>query len=995
MPAFRLRLLGTPVAEAGGKHVEFRPERSYQLLAYLAARQDWVRRDELAHLFWPDQDNASARRNLRFVLHSAKGLPAATGLASDRERVRFAPLTDLTLFETACAESRFGDAIELYRGPFLSGLDAPDGEPFSDWLRSARDRLAANFRNAAFEHSRRDVVDDHARAVLARRLLEHDPYDEAALRQLLGVLAASGRADEARRAYREFSERLLDEMGLEPSAETRAIARRVDEVAPAAETDAPPPPLATSSFVGRKEELDQVRALLAQPECRLLTMIGPGGIGKSRLAAEFIKERGAAAFVALESLRVPSQIPSQVAKALGLALKGDAEAQVVAELRDTAFTLVLDNFEHLIDGAQLVSRWLDQCPRLQLIVTSRERLEIAGEWIFRLEGLSVPGKNEPAGESSAVSLFVERARRNKPDFDVERERGHIRDVVSLVDGMPLAIELAAAWTRLLPCADLAKDLRTGIDLLVAENDTPSRARRAEHQSIRACFDHSWSLLMPRERDLLGRLSVFHGGFSLEALRQIAHAALPALASLIDKSLVRTAEPGRFALHPLLRRFAGDKLRAQGPADTDVKKRHASFFLGMVGSYTAAGPEGSAPALAEIDADFENCVAAWHWALEASRFDLLESAAEPWAAYLDLRCRLREALDFFSNAGDALGAQTSSPRAHAHVERARAYFLMRLGRLPEAQERAHAALRDFRSARDRRGILLCVNLLGMTYWQRGEYARARTHFQEGLKDARADGDVRGEWRFAMNLALAHQTDGQYEPAHELFEQALANARRRDNRSDLAMTLNNLGNLCVTLDDGVSARKHLLEAFALGEECGNRIGQPYTLINLAIIDIGAGEHQRARWYVEQALDRIREGADRQVEPMCLYTLARIECARGEYALARKNLGRAARIALETQNVPNMIEVAIWTAEVDASDRSPERAAEKLAVVLGHPRSGLSERKTAQARWVQVASQLSAEAQDRVREAAGGVTLEAVIAQIAVASEPRSESVHERTR
>ena len=644
---------------------------------------------------------------------------------------------------------------------------------------------------------------------------------------------------------------------------------------------------------------------------------------------------------------------------------------------------MLDNFEHLIDGAALLGRWLSLCPGLQLIVTSRERLETANEWVFRLEGLSgLPMKARsavPATESEAVRLFIERARPLNPDFKPEREQAGIHEIVRLVDGMPLAIELAAAWTRLLPCADIARDLEANLDLLAS----PGRMLRAEHHSIRVSFEYSWSLLVPRERELLARLSVFRGGFTHEASRQVAEAALPALASLADKSLVRAGPERAFLAAPVVaeirERKAGRVARgASGcsrppraillPDDRPVRRGRVRRSTGSAGRHRYR---------------FRELCGGLAVGIEAPRFDLVDRATLPWIFFFERGGRMREGLELFSAAAESEGRGAAPPRTRANIEWGRAMLLMRAGSLPEAQERAREALRSYRGVRDAAGILRCVNLLGMTHWQRGEFDHARTYFREGLKRSQAEADARGEWRFAANLALANQSAGDYAEARALFELAMANARKRADRSDLSLTLNNLGNLCITQGDGASARTYLLESLALAEETGNRLGIPFTLINLAILDIDDRQYARARDFVTRATALVQKGADRQVEPMCLYTLARIEAECGDFVRARDCLGQAARIAVSTQNSPNMVEVAIWAAHVDMADHAPERAAEILSVVLEHPLAGTSERKLARDKFDVAMSLLPASAIDHARRAVEGLTLEDIMARVIAAA------------
>jgi len=975
------RLLGSPTIRLVSADVSLRPERRFQLLAYLGTRCSWIGRDELAHLFWPDRDNATARRNLRWLLHSLQESGPFGGLEIERERVRLNLQTDLGAFERALTDRDWTEAIALYRGQFLEGMDGAEVGPFSQWLQSVRTRTADGFRNAVLKWIGEQPEDHGQHEVLAQRLLLQDPFDERALAIALQALIATGQLDVAQRRYREFAQRLLDEMGLEPGPELRALAHRWSVAASAHPARRRDPEVAPfhDSFVGRMAELAKLMALLEDAGSRLITILGPGGVGKSRLVAELAARRGALAPVALESLSLPAQIAPAVATAIGVPVETtEAEVAVAARLRESGGLLVLDNFEHLIDGAKVLAQWLQACPRLQIVVTSRERLEIAEEREFFLEGLAIPPRGMPIAQAAAcdaVRLFVDRASRSKAGFDFARERAGVERIVALVDGLPLALELAAAWTRLLPCDAIAADLQSGIDLLVDD----AGERRNEHRSLRACLEHSWGLLLPRERDVLAKLAVFRGDFALPAARAIADAALPALASLVDKSLLRTNGEGRFSLHPLVLRFAEERLRASDSALSETRGRHAALYLELLARSEREIVTGQ-QTVAGIELEIGNCFAAWWWAVDAKRFDLLGPAAEAFGFFFERRGRMREGLDLYERTGEAPGFALAPLQLHAPVRRRRAVFLMRRGQRAEAERHAYEALRCYRSLRDGAGIRDCLNLLGMLAWQEGRYVRARRYFEEGAK--RAPPDSREAWRFVCNLALATQSCGDYVEARALFEKAAAIARRRADLSDLAPTLNNLGNLCIALAQPEDARRYLLEALALSQQTGARLGQPYTLVNLAIIDIDLGQFARAREYLDQAFALVKEGADRQVEPMCLYTLARIESVAGRFTSARELLADAAQIAVATENVPNMIEVALWAADNYGREGNQALAVTMLAGLIDHPAASRNERATARKLFDDYSGQIDGSALTDARARAADESLSMSMSRVIAA-------------
>jgi predicted ATPase/DNA-binding SARP family transcriptional activator len=973
-------LLGAPFVVCGGETREFLPERRFQLLAYLAYRGEWLTRDALAFIFWPDLDNTRARRNLRWLLHSVREFSEFATIEAERERIRLRLPTDVQRFETAIRERAWLQAVTLYRGDLCVGLDVHGSEPYVKWLTLERGRLAELLRGALTELVESGAAEDVL--ALSQRLLEQDPLDEYALRARLGALRELGRADEARRVYRAFSVRLMDELGLEPAAETRTLVSRLETL-----TDVPTPPSeAESSFIGRRGELAQIDALLAQPECRLLTLIGPGGVGKSRLARQVMVASVARPghFVSLESLSLPEQLPSQIARVLGLLLKAseDAAMRVQVYFQKQRCLLVLDNFEHLIDAADALSRWLASCPLLQIIVTSRERLDLPQEWLFPVEGLARPRAADADREQyDAVQLFVERARAVKHSFDAHAQLSAICDIVDRVEGLPLAIELAAAWVRLLPCADIARDLASSLELLERQDTADSR-----HRSVRASFDHSWALLTGRERTLFATLSVFRGGFGREALRHVSQASLPAVAQLIDKSLVRVEGTSRFGLHPLLQQVGRERLGASPADEAEVGMRHAEFFAHWLERFADFRQIDQKVALAEMDVDIDNCLGAWDWALEHRRPDLLRSAGLALLNYFEHKGLLREGLACFRRLDERTEAAPEYRGAVGVVERAKGTLLLRLGQYEEAEVCARKSLHHFRLIRDDVGIKSALTLLGLTNWERGRCAQAHPYFVEGLKRARADRDRSGEAAFLHNLSLLSKAAGRYQETEALLLQALDLYRELGDATHRISTLNNLGNLCRALKDPARGRAPLLEALALSEAGGTGLFLPFILVNLALIELELGNLDAAHAYTERALASVRRGADLQIEIGCHATLARVELARGAAGAARAHIRDAALLAREAKHVPLLLEAAVNTASALRLEGLPEAAATILHMVRSHPAAQQPDRDDVDRELGSLDSVLSATALEAARARSSQLVLDDVIAE-AIASAHRS--------
>jgi predicted ATPase len=329
-------------------------------------------------------------------------------------------------------------------------------------------------------------------------------------------------------------------------------------------------PAHPTPFIGRSQELTEITALLENPACRLLTLVGPGGIGKTRLALEgatqlFNRERAAAAFpdkvyfVALQPLTAPEFILSALAEAIGVQFYPGAEPllQLIDFLCPQATLLIFDNFEHLLDGVGIVSDILSGAPNVKILVTSRETLNLQEEWLYLVKGLHFPQSERDAEweRHSAVRLFAQSALRARPDFSLDADKHAVLQICQMVEGMPLALEMTAAWLRRLPSHAIVQELERGLGIL----ESPARNVPARHRSMRAVFEYSWNLLTDSERDVFKKVSVFRGGFSRDAAEKVAEASLSVLSALVDKSLLQVDAAGRYDIHELLRQYGAEQL----------------------------------------------------------------------------------------------------------------------------------------------------------------------------------------------------------------------------------------------------------------------------------------------------------------------------------------------------------------------------------------------------------------------------------------------------
>ena len=426
-------------------------------------------------------------------------------------------------------------------------------------------------------------------------------------------------------------------------------------------------PAPRTSFVGRTDELASIDRMLDEPDCRLLTLVGPGGVGKTRLALEAAARRidryqHGVHFVPLVGVPAPDLLAPAVAETLQFQVDNahsaiPARDQLVDFLRERATLLVLDNFEHLLDARDLLTEVIEQAPQVELLTTSRERLQVQSEWVLDVDGLANGSGNGHAGDSAAVRLFVDRARQVDGAYALtDSDRPHVERVCRLVNGMPLGIELAAAWASTLPCSEIADEIERNLGFLeTSMHDVPER-----HRSLRAAFDQSWRLLSSDERRVFSRLSVFRGTFARDAAAAVAGAGLAELQGLVSKSLVRRAGLGRFELHELLRQYAAEQLAAERMDLADARETHARFYVGMLAARAdALIGEHMMEARDELRVEIDNLRAAAEWAVAQWNQDDARAALSSLDLFF-LAHSWHEGSDTFGQLAELLGPSPGSP-----------------------------------------------------------------------------------------------------------------------------------------------------------------------------------------------------------------------------------------------------------------------------------------------------------------------------------------------
>jgi predicted ATPase len=929
----RLLLFGSPTIEDGGESFALPFERRSQLLAFLALKRSWVGRAELAAMLWPEQENKLAYANLRKTLFRLQSFAWGRGIEVQGGALRLEAETDVWAFESALREGRIADALPLRRGELLAGFDDDGNEAWSSWLGFERDRLRVAWRTAALERLALDI-DPGEGIELSTRLLEADPLDEAALRAQLSWLARNGQAARAREAYRAFADRLADDLGLTPGAELRALHDSLGAAAAAPARAAMTNRAPEDGFVGRTAELRRIAALLAQDNCRLLSLIGPGGVGKTRLAQRAVQElapgyANGATFVPLEDIASGSEFGGRLALELDIRLTGSGQPldQVIEFLRNRQMLLVLDNFEQLVGDASMVERLLRTCARLKIIVTSRVRLAVSLEWLFPIEGLPCPEiEDQDRIESfDAARLFVQAARRVEPALVPSVEASAIVDICHQVDGLPLALELAAAWTRVLSCDAIAAELRQSTELLHATN----AAQPARHASMEVVFDHSWRLLSDVERNALARLSVFRGGFSAEAARAVAGAPLPVLGALADKSLLRK-EQTRIHLHPLVQQLAAAR---QGDDSGTTQAAHAAYFHRLLTQLKTAIGAGERAALQSIEDEFENCKRAWAWSIEQGQTDALTSSAAALHDYCDHRGRFEDGLGLFRQALESPLTQRD-PKAAALLLSIASHFEYRMDHYASAEANAARALAATRENGDRATRKQALNVLATCALRLGRLDDARHFFKQVLEEATPDDDAQSMADTLDHLALLEKSRGQYDEALRLSLQSLGQYRRLADVAGEALCLNNLASLHLARHDYEAAGVHLREALEICERAGIVNTRGYILANLIEVELNKGDLAAAEAHARRALEVATRTGNRSVAAWVKLQSSRLAVRRGKLDDARSALADGLGLAT-TLGTPSLkFDALVCFAEILEAQGEAACARRVMAFGADHP-------------------------------------------------------------
>ena len=1017
--AVQIRLFGAFAVRVGGEVVPegaWRLRKAKSLVKLLAlAPERRVHREQATELLWPERAREAAANNFHQALYVARrALEAAGAEASAVLPLRDDMLVlypggrvevDVDAFEAAVARARESGELSDYRAAlaFHSGELLPE-DRYEVWAVGRREAVSEAHLGLLLDLSSRLDQGGEAEAAIAalEQVVVIDPLHEGAQRALMRLFAAAGRRQQALAQYQRLREALRRDLEAEPDPQTARLYRALlrgdvnfdpadqeprREAAHALRADRAGParhnlPIALTSFIGRDRELREVARLLDRS--RLLTLIGAGGSGKTRLALEAATARLGACddgvwLVELAGLGDPALVAAEIACALGLTLPFQRPALegLGAQLSQSRRLLILDNCEHLVAAcAVLAEHLLGACSGLSILATSREPLRVPGEVTWRVPSLTLPAPGrsvKPAELASyeSVRLFCERAGDVASGFVLgDANAGAVAEICLRLDGMPLALELAAARVGALSPAQIAERLGDCLAVLTAG----SRSALDRQQTLRATLSWSHALLTSNERTLFRRLGVFAGTFALEAAEEVAagesvdeRQVADLLGRLVDKSLVvaeQDADGYRYRLLEPMRQYARELLLEANEATT-VEARHHAFYLELA---RAADPEGAAagPVLeaGRLEVDHDNLRAALGWALELEPQQALRLAVHMGPMWM-AGSHFQEGSRWLAA---ALAAAPAPTELRAEALRAACGLEVRLGRTGGVSELGSERVEIFRALGDRCAVAHALDEVGVYEYMAGRYDNAERLYAESralaeeLDDRKVAAAVlhsvgvlalcRGDFAGAREALLDSLAGLREVPAEDserffrvhtvglfvagegpggaprmYFEETVLFFRRVDARRAIGYVLAALGDVARAQGLRQPARERLTESLAHFREAGDAMGTAFSLNRLGNLAGALGEHELGREWLEEGLALRRELGDRRGVGMTLSNLGILAAHAGELERSRSLLGDALALFEETDDAPGQAGMRLNLGNIAADAGEPARARELL--------------------------------------------------------------------
>ena len=765
-------------------------------------------------------------------------------------------------------------------------------------------------------------------------------------------------------------------------------------------------PLSSKPLVGREFELAEITRLIMQPQCRLLTLIGQGGIGKTHLVmvlADQIRREShqhEVAFVNLAPVTGREQTVTAIATALGIVLysASDRADQLIAYLRSRDQLLILDNFEHLSVEAgciDLISSIMHGTEKVKLLMTSREPLQIQAEWVFEVQGLPVPESSDPNEliSNSAEALFIQRAKQAEVSFQPTNEDLlAIAQICKLVEGLPLGIELAATWVRTLSCQGIAEEIQRSIHFLeTVTHDLPER-----HRSIHATIEYSWKRLSNEEQKVLQELSIFRGGFRREAADRVAGARLPILSALISKSLIRRAVAGRYDMHGLIQQYASERLQEEDSENIQIWQRYSQYYASLLAQRGQAlkGIERTA-VVAELIEELPNLRQAWQWISKHQQAQEINQAADTLFWLYESRSNCREGVPLFDEAVQymqiAKGHMDESNLLDHRVALGQAlcykgYFLYRQGQHPQGREAISSSLQILETLPDQEDDerLMAISnakaFLGTVTAVMGDFEEGERLLREALVIKQRLNDLWGAAFCLRQIGLfAFHYQGDYNQAFQTLHQSFVISKQMQNAWSIAASLSQMGLISSVHGNYAQAELYLTEALDLSRTLEDRASIAFALDCLGPVKMTQSLNEEGLKLLKESIALWREIGEQGSLAQTLIHYGTALLKLGRQAEALKQFLEALQIASEIQTMPVLLEALLGYAEVQAVEGNIEKAFEVVTAVKMNPSNSFEARSRADLLQTMLAEKLPARVSQDIQARSSSVKLADIVQTI----------------
>ncbi|MBI9050147.1 MAG: tetratricopeptide repeat protein [Anaerolineaceae bacterium] len=920
--ALEISLLGNFEIKQNGESIfGFSTDKVRALLSFLAVEHARPHhRQQLSTLLWPDQPDNRSRHNLRQALSNLKqSLPGDNYFDITPQTIQLTlnqhieiDVVQFSALAQTCSQhhhenlnhclpciNRQQNMLELYDGEFLDHFPVISSEPFEEWLLITREsfhQLAMQALNILMNfHERRGEIDQAL--IYSKQLTQYAPWNEEGYRKTICFLASKGKRTDALVEYKRCKNALEKEFSIPPTEETENLITNIKENT-FLEIKIPPRPVhPNTSFVGRESELHDIAELLTKPECRMLTLIGAGGSGKTRLALEIAEQHvgifsDGIHFTPLIHAANCTEIIQNISQILNLPPEPEPLLQIKETLKDKHLLLILDNFEHLVNECNFISEILLAAPQIKILITSRERLCLNEEWVFNIEGLqySLQSNDEDFLENDAFQLFIQRAKQVKQTFSPKTNTlEHINKICTLVEGFPLGIELAASTIADQSCASIAQALSENLSSIAL----PLRNLPERHFSLQAAFNHSWKLLPENERDSLAKLSIFAGAFNREIAIQITGTSSDELTNLVKRSLLKLAPDERYSFHQVIHQFAYECLDEPTP----LQNKHAEYFSKLAKQcFETYSPK----MVVQFQHDRADILAAWNWILESKiSFNLLH----------DLLPALSSV---FMNIGPLSEGQALLEKSIEIIQNQKTIdtnliyqLILALGNINLAQCKYDHVLQNATYIIENSAILQdhaqAKLLLGHVYGAKGEPEKADSILQQALSYSENNDDLHLKMNILNELSRAKARNSEFDISIIYAQQALNIAQKINNLNGQALALSTLGlsnNYQGNTREALTFRMQALDMYISLQD---RRNEARMCNNLADTIAEEGDLGRSLEYSQRALDIHTEMGNEQRKGFVLQNLGATYWELGDYEKAKSIYLQTLRI-YKTINIPH---------------------------------------------------------------------------------------------